>query len=187
MGAVIDMDADRDSLGYPFGYLPISGYYSYLGEPFYNDYSSFGYPTSWQGAGYNAPPDDPSMGPDPAGPGPGPASGDPALGEQLAQLNEQVNDLRARLGQTEGMSGAPPVTAAPQPAPAAPSAPPVTVILTSGQNLQVQNYAVVGDTFWDFSSQPVRKIPVSSIDLAASIKATEANGAEFPKVASPAR
>jgi hypothetical protein len=73
----------------------------------------------------------------------------------------------------------PPAT--PQTAQTQPS-PPVTLVLRNGQKMQVQNYAVMGSIFWDFSKQPARRIPLSSIDLAASAKATEANGAEFPAI-----
>lgn len=70
---------------------------------------------------------------------------------------------------------------APQTSQTQPS-PPVTLVLHNGEKLQVQNYAVMGSTFWDFSKQPARRIPLSSIDLAASAKATEAAGAEFPPI-----
>ncbi len=63
-----------------------------------------------------------------------------------------------------------------------PPSPPVTLVLRTGEKFQVQNYAVMGQTFWDFSRQPVRKIPVSSIDVPASAKATEASGADFPRI-----
>jgi hypothetical protein len=58
----------------------------------------------------------------------------------------------------------------------------VTVVLRNGQKLQVQNYAVMGDSFWDFSRQPARRIPLSSVDITASTKATEANGGQFPAI-----
>ena len=66
--------------------------------------------------------------------------------------------------------------------PQASDTPPVTLVLTDGEKLQVQNYAIMGSTFWDFSKQPARRIPLSSIDVPASAKATEANGAEFPPI-----
>jgi hypothetical protein len=44
----------------------------------------------------------------------------------------------------------------------------------------VQNYAVMGDSFWDFSRQPARRIAISSLNIEASTKATEASGGEFP-------
>ncbi len=65
-----------------------------------------------------------------------------------------------------------------------PPAPPVTIVLHDGQKFQVQSYAIMGQTFWDFSKQPVRKIPLSNIDVAASTKATIDSGAEFPAIQS---
>jgi hypothetical protein len=63
-----------------------------------------------------------------------------------------------------------------------PPAAPITVVLRSGQKIEVQNYAVMGDSFWDFSRQPARRIPLSSVDIAASTKATEAGGGQFPAI-----
>ena len=90
-------------------------------------------------------------------------------------------------GPPPGYSGQP--YGAPPPAqPAAPSAdttpppPPITLVLRTGEKLQVHNYAVVGQTFWDFTKTPARKIPIANIDLPASTKATEAGGAEFPPI-----
>jgi hypothetical protein len=60
--------------------------------------------------------------------------------------------------------------------------PPVTVVLRTGQQLQVVNFAVANGFFWDFSKPAPHKIPIASIDIAASEKATEASGAEFPNL-----
>jgi hypothetical protein len=40
----------------------------------------------------------------------------------------------------------------------------------------------MGDSFWDFSRQPARRIPLTSVDIAASTKVTEANGGQFPAI-----
>ncbi len=95
-----------------------------------------------------------------------------ALGRQVQMLSDQLEQLRD--SQQRG--------AIPAEADAQESTPhvPITVVLRNGQQLQVQNYAVMDRTFWDFSRQPARKIPVASIDIAASTRATEATGAEFP-------
>ncbi len=110
----------------------------------------------------------------------GPPMQDPmGVSDQLQQLSAQVNDLQNRLGQGGGMSG-PAIPQVRQDA--LPPSPPLTVVLTTGQTLKVENYAVMGSTLWDFSSQPVRKIPFSRINIEASSKASEANGAEFPQL-----
>lgn len=75
-------------------------------------------------------------------------------------------------------SSAPPVSQTSE----TPPAPPITLVLNDGHTLQVQNYAIMGSTFWDFSKQPARRIPLSSINVPASAKATEASGAEFPPI-----
>jgi len=55
-------------------------------------------------------------------------------------------------------------------------------VLRDGQQLQVASYAVMDRVFWDFSKQPARRIAVADIDVAASTKATEATGGEFPEL-----
>jgi hypothetical protein len=71
---------------------------------------------------------------------------------------------------------------APAPYVAAPQAndPPIILVLTNGTKVTLQSYAVMGQTIWDFSRQPARKIPVTSVNVVASQQATEASGAEFP-------
>jgi hypothetical protein len=100
-------------------------------------------------------------------------------------LNDQVQRLTAELEQLKSQQAAPPPS---QPAPAevapAPPTPPITVVLRDGKQIQVQSYAVMGSVLWDFSAQPARKIAISSIDVPASIKATEATGVEFPQIKS---
>lgn len=141
----------------PFGYF--AGPYFPLWD--YSDYSYSGYPA--YSAGYDQP---------------APMPEDNALGEQIAQLSAQVNDLQNQLAQrAPSDSPVAPAQETPQAA-----APPLTVVLTNGKTLQVQNYAVMENALWDLSSQPVRKIPISTIDIPASTKATEANGTEFPNL-----
>lgn len=104
-----------------------------------------------------------------------------ALSAQNA-LAEQVQRLSAQVAQLQYGPQAQAYSAAQE---SLPPAIPVTLILRDGQQLQIQNYAVMDQTFWDFSRQPARKIPISSIDIAASAKATEAKGGEFPQLATP--
>jgi hypothetical protein len=156
----------RGRYGYPL-------VYGYLAAPYYpfwdysDDYGGSGYPA--YSAGYQGPgPDAGSLPPDASG-----------VGEQIAQLSAQVNDLQNHVAQkppADSVSGSPA-----QQAPPAPASPPLTVVLTNGKTLQVQNYAVMGSVLWDLSSQPTRKIPFANIDVPASTKATEASGAEFPR------
>jgi hypothetical protein len=100
-----------------------------------------------------------------------------ALSKQVQVLSDQIDQLRN--AQQRG--------SIPQDESAQETTPqvPITLVLRNGQQIQVQNYAVMDRTFWDFTRQPARKIPVSSIDIAASMRATEATGAEFPQLGTP--
>ena len=113
--------------------------------------------------------------------------GQDQLGQQVQQLNAELQELKSQ-GPPNGSAQQPvaPATAdqdQPQ------NTVPVTLVLQNGQRIQVKNYAVVNGVFWDFSKQPSRKIPLSSINLDASAQATQADGGEFPDLTtnSPSR
>ncbi|HEX4810047.1 MAG TPA: hypothetical protein VH325_14005 [Bryobacteraceae bacterium] len=140
-------------------------------DPFLFDNSGYDSAPGY-GADYNG-------GYDPYASGYGPQQGpDP----QTAYLSDQIQQLSGELSQ---------LNAGPQPPPQVPMAPmssaapatPITVVLKDGKRLQVQNYAVMDQTFWDFTSQPVKKIPLASIDITASEKMSAASGADFPHLA----
>lgn len=110
---------------------------------------------------------------------------DNGVNEQLQQLSAQLNDLQNQLNQrpappSDTAQG--PVQPPPPTQPAQPPSPPITVVLNNGQTLRIQDYAVMGNTLWDLSSQPMKKIPTANIDIPASTKATEASGVEFPQL-----
>lgn len=57
---------------------------------------------------------------------------------------------------------------------------PTTVLIFRDQHKEeVQNYAIVGQTLWNFAPQHKQKIPLSDLDLAATIKANDDRGVEF--------
>jgi hypothetical protein len=196
----IGIPASAYSIGFPapsYGVIPpvYSSHPHAYGSSYYSaPYGKNGYYRSRYGYGglpyfpllgyydngfYDAPPpysgtyeDDPSL---EGGPSPDVAG----LSEQVKHLSAQLNDLQDQLSQRSpsasgNMPDSLPQEAAPEP--------PLTVVLHDGQMLQIQNYAVMGDTLWDLSSQPSHRIPVSSIDIPASTKASEASGAEFPQL-----
>ena len=153
-------------------YRPLPSYY--VAAPFYYPYFDASGGTDYS----NAPSDYGDYGPG-YGYGPDPATdqlahNQAAIGAQVQRLTDQMNSMMY------GPGGYP----APQPQAqqqAAP-APPITVVLRSGEKLSVDNYAVTDNTFWDFTQHGTRKIPLSSIDLSASAKATEDSGGEFPQI-----
>lgn len=148
----------RDFRRVPFGYFFAPYYDPYLGYADSAFSSDYGY-----GPGY---PYDPGS--------------DPNL--QGAMMADQINRLGAEVEQLKyGQPPPPPAMAAQD---SQPPAAPLTLVLRNGQQLKVQNYAVMDQTFWDFTSQPTRKIPIANIDIAASVKATTANGGDFPQLQS---
>lgn len=149
----------RDFRRVPYGYFFAPYYDPYLGyaDSAYADYGS--------GPGYMYDP-----------------GADPNL--EAAVMADQINRLGAEVEQLKyGQPAAPPVAAAQD---SQPPSPPVMLVLRNGQQLKIQNYAVMDQTFWDFTSQPARKIPIANIDIAASVKATTANGGDFPQLDSGA-
>ena len=57
---------------------------------------------------------------------------------------------------------------------------PATVLVFHDQHkLEVQNYAIVGQTLWNFAPQHTQKIPLSELDLPATTKANDERGVDF--------
>jgi hypothetical protein len=108
------------------------------------------------------------------------------LGQQIKDLSSQIDQLRNDQQVARNQPTAPyPVAPAPAEEVQGTAGPPIKLVLRSGQQIQVQDYAVVNGMFWDFTNQPVRRIPIAGIDSPASQKATEESGAEFPQLGQP--
>jgi hypothetical protein len=58
----------------------------------------------------------------------------------------------------------------------------LVLVFRDGTQLEVRDFALIGQTLWDLSSHPTRKIAVGQLNLEASMRATEARGAEFPVI-----
>ncbi len=74
----------------------------------------------------------------------------------------------------------------PAPKPASSSQPqgtpimPATVLVYRDQHQkEVQNYAIVGQTLWNFAPQHTEKIPLADLDLGATVKANDDRGVTF--------
>jgi len=68
------------------------------------------------------------------------------------------------------------------------SAQPSTVLIfKDGHQSDVINYAIVGDTLFDFGAGRTHKIPLADLDLAATRKANDDHGVEFQMPANAAR
>jgi hypothetical protein len=53
------------------------------------------------------------------------------------------------------------------------------IVFRDKRTEQVQNYAIVGQTFWVISEQRARKIPLADLDIPATKKANDDRGVEF--------
>jgi hypothetical protein len=69
------------------------------------------------------------------------------------------------------------------PAPSQPEGAPVmpaTVLVFRDQHRrEIQNYAIVGQTLWNFAPQRTEKISLADLDLAATVKANDERGVSF--------
>jgi hypothetical protein len=149
--------------------LPLSFY----AAPYY-------YPSSyWDSSPYTD-----QYGPAAAAPDYGP---DPTVGlaAELGALHREVSDLRQMMmgpPPPDDLQGGPGAATGARQEP--PPPPPLVLIFRDGTQTQVRDFALIGQTLWDLSSRPTRKIALGQLNLEASIRATEALGAEFPAIQS---
>jgi len=57
--------------------------------------------------------------------------------------------------------------------------PPTLLVFKDGRQLEVQNYAIVGDTLYDMTPGHRRRIPLSDLDLQATAQQNEDRGIDF--------
>jgi len=58
-------------------------------------------------------------------------------------------------------------------------APPTVLVFRDQHKQEIRNYAIVGQTLWNFSPQRTEKIPISNLDLTATTKANDERGLSF--------
>ncbi|MGD0182519.1 MAG: hypothetical protein ABSC15_22115 [Terriglobales bacterium] len=89
----------------------------------------------------------------------------------IDRLEGEVNRLReereARQAQT--LNATTPKTASP----------PTELVFRDKHTEEVQNYAIVGQTFWILNAEKARKIPIAQLDIPATQKANEDRGVDF--------
>ncbi len=56
---------------------------------------------------------------------------------------------------------------------------PTVLVFRDQRKQEVQNYAIVGQTLWNFAPQHTEKIPISDLDLPATSKANDERGVDF--------
>ncbi len=57
--------------------------------------------------------------------------------------------------------------------------PPTELVFRDKHTEEVQNYAIVGQTFWILNAEKARKIPIAQLDVPATQKANEDRGVDF--------
>jgi len=101
--------------------------------------------------------------------------------DQANQMNEQSleqQQTREQGDQDIYAQSAPQQVEDAQPAPAE-VIPPTVLVFRDQRKQEVQNYAIVGQTLWNFSAQRTQKIPLADLDLIATAKANEERGVDF--------
>ncbi len=66
----------------------------------------------------------------------------------------------------------------PPPEPPKPE-PPTILVFKDGHRAEVQNYAIVGDAFWELSDQLAKKFELRELDLDATVKLNDQRGTPF--------
>lgn len=92
--------------------------------------------------------------------------------ERLSRLEKQLDAAEAKDSSTTSAQAETPET----PAAAQPS---TLLVFRDGHTSEVENYAIVGDTLYDFSSGLRHKIPLTDLDLGATQKQNENRGVDF--------
>jgi len=88
------------------------------------------------------------------------------LSYQVGELSRQIQDLRQQQAQ------------AAQPVPV-PPAMPVVLIFKDGRRMEIQNYAIIGQTLWVLDERNSTKIPLGDLDLNATQVENRSRGLRF--------
>jgi hypothetical protein len=150
---------------YPYGYYP--GYYNpFSPQYFYSDpYGGYGGAPGYSYA-------DPSYS-EPAYAAPAPEA--PVVGQNESDLTYEVGRLSAEIEQLRQQQAQ---NQAPPPPPRA-LAERTVLIFRDGHQVEIQNYAIVGQTLWVLDERNSSKIPLSDLDLDATQKENRARGLRF--------
>ncbi len=88
---------------------------------------------------------------------------------EIDQLHQEVAELRASQE----------VRASFQAPAREPESQPTEFVFRDGHSEEIQNYAIMGDVLWVLTSGGAKKIPLSTLDFAATKKANDTRGVEF--------
>jgi len=101
--------------------------------------------------------------------------------QSLAQQAEERQMMRQEQADGDQDAYARPVPMRPvqHEAVGAPILPDTMLVFRDQHKQEVRNYAIVGQTLWNFAPQHTEKIPLSDLDLPATTKANEERGVTF--------
>ena len=153
-------------IGYGYGF---GGF----GYPYYSSYGSYpGY--VYPGYGYNGDPSysqpaysEPAYGPPAAQEPAGPSQTELELSYQVEQLSQQIEQLRQQQAQP------------PRPVPPEPTPMSTVLVFRDGHRIEIQNYAIVGQTLWVLDQRNSSKIAVADLDVDATQKENHVRGLRF--------
>ena len=102
------------------------------------------------------------------------SQGEVDLAYQVGRLSQEIEQLRQQ--QTITSYTQPPATSqvAPQ------QRTPTVLVFRDGRRMEIQNYAIVGQTLWVFEEKVVTQISISDLDLDATQQANRSRGLRFP-------
>jgi len=98
---------------------------------------------------------------------------------QDSQLAAQVGNLAAEVEMMREDQALRSSRGAETPAEAEENPPTTLLVYRDGHQMEVQEYAIQGQTLWVFSDQATRRVPLADLDLAATERLNGERGVEF--------
>ena len=96
------------------------------------------------------------------------SAGNDQYDERISRLEQQVEETEARSESRPQMAAAP-----------APDQPATVLVYRDGHRVEVKNYAIVGDSLYDYSTGTRRKIALADLDVATTQKVNDDRGVDF--------
>jgi len=109
----------------------------------------------------------------PAAPAPAVNQREVDLAYQVGRLSEEIEQLRQ---QQNLRSSPPPQTQAVAERPRIPT----VLVFRDGHRIEIQNYAIVGQTLWVVDEKAANKISIADLDLDATQNENRGRGVRFP-------
>ena len=104
---------------------------------------------------------------------------DVELSYQVQRLSQEMEQLRQEQALAAARQPAPPSQVLVPDRPAIP----IVLVFRDGRRMQIQNYALVGQTLWVLDENTSRKIPLSELDLDAIQTENRGQGIRLPQPA----